>query len=132
MGAPPDSYRHGQDKLGDDQALGLVLFVELVDHHFFHGLHRAPDVLVGHPLPDCVFIGGGASLGLLEHLTQTLSPGTRIVANGVTLETDALLAEAHARWGGHLMRVDLAEAAPLGPSRAWTASRPITQWSARL
>ncbi len=34
-----------------------------------------------------------------------------------------------ARHGGRLMRVDIAEAQPLGRMRGWTAVRPVVQWS---
>ncbi|MCV6585939.1 MAG: precorrin-6Y C5,15-methyltransferase (decarboxylating) subunit CbiT [Marinibacterium sp.] len=95
-----------------------------------HG--SAPDALAGLPAPDAVFIGGGLSAEMLDHLTATLAPGTRLVANAVTLETDALLIEWHARLGGDLMRVELAQAAPLGPKRGWKAAYPITQWSVTL
>ncbi|WP_404477879.1 precorrin-6y C5,15-methyltransferase (decarboxylating) subunit CbiE [Novosphingobium sp. BL-52-GroH] len=90
---------------------------------------RAPGVLAGHPLPDAVFIGGGLCADLLETLWRLLERGTRIVANAVTLESEALLAQWHAREGGSLMRVELAEAAPLGSKRGWKAHYPIVQWS---
>ncbi|MEH6644405.1 precorrin-6y C5,15-methyltransferase (decarboxylating) subunit CbiE [Sulfitobacter sp.] len=93
---------------------------------------RAADCVVKEPLPDVVFIGGGARKPLLETLYALLPAGTRLVSNGVTLETEALLAEAHAVRGGTLMRFDIAQATPLGPMRGWTASRPIVQWSVNL
>ncbi|MDE4174919.1 precorrin-6y C5,15-methyltransferase (decarboxylating) subunit CbiE [Phaeobacter sp. PT47_59] len=90
---------------------------------------RAPDVLDGCDLPDCVFIGGGGSQALLDHLWALLPKGTRIVANGVTLETEALLMQAHATRGGHLLKSEIAEAAPLGSMRGWERARPVIQWS---
>ena len=90
---------------------------------------RAPDVLAGPP-PDAVFIGGGLSDALLEHLWDILPAGVRVVANAVTLESEATLAHWHASVGGSLLRVDLAEAAPLGSKRGWRASYPIVQWVA--
>ncbi|TRW96547.1 precorrin-6y C5,15-methyltransferase (decarboxylating) subunit CbiE [Paracoccus sp. M683] len=92
----------------------------------------APEVLEGLPQPDAVFIGGGASAALFDWLTNRLPQGTRLVANAVTIETEALLASLHARHGGGLMRIEIAEAAPLGPSRCWQPARPITQWRAVL
>nr|WP_175582336.1 precorrin-6Y C5,15-methyltransferase (decarboxylating) subunit CbiT [Phaeobacter sp. HF9A] len=98
--------------------------------HRLHAVHgRAPEVLAGQDLPDCVFIGGGGTQALLDHLWQILPPGTRIVANGVTLETETLLMQAHAQWGGHLLKVELAEAGPLGRMRDWRRARPVIQWS---
>lgn len=90
---------------------------------------RAPVALAGLPAPDAVFIGGGGDAALYDHLWPMLPPGCRLVANGVTLETEAVLAGCHARFGGQLMRVDLAEATPLGGFRGWTAARPVVQWS---
>lgn len=89
----------------------------------------APAALTGQPLPDAVFVGGGLSAALLDALWGTLPPGTRLVANAVTLESEALLAERHAAHGGSLLRIELAEAAPLGRRRGWRASFPVVQWS---
>ncbi len=82
------------------------------------------------PRPDAVFIGGGADAALLAALWDTIPPGTRLVMNAVTLETEALLYDAHARLGGALLRIDIAQTAPLGRMRGWSASRPVVQWSA--
>jgi len=91
-----------------------------------------PPALTALPAPDAVFIGGGAVDALLETLFQTLPPATRLVINGVTLETEALLARWQARKGGSLLRIDLAQATPLGQMRGWTAARPVVQWSVVL
>ncbi|UWR24266.1 precorrin-6y C5,15-methyltransferase (decarboxylating) subunit CbiE [Sulfitobacter sp. S190] len=93
---------------------------------------NAADHIADAELPAAVFIGGGARLPLLEILYERLPRNTRLVVNGVTLETEALLAQQHAERGGSLMRVDIAQATPLGPMRGWTASRPIVQWSVTL
>lgn len=90
---------------------------------------RAPEALTALPPPDAVFVGGGGSAALHEALWNGLPPGTRLVANAVTLETEALLASLHASHGGSLIRIDLAEAAPLGGFRGWQAARPVVQWS---
>lgn len=92
-------------------------------------LGKAPEVLTGYPLPDCVFIGGGGSQALLDHLWMLLPAGTRLVANGVTLETETLLMQAHAQRGGHLLKVEIAEAGSLGTMRDWQPARPVIQWS---
>jgi len=89
---------------------------------------HAPAVLAGHAAPDAVFIGGGLSQDLLETLWQ-LPPGMRIVANAVTIESEALLARWHGEHGGDMLRIELAEAAPLGTRRGWRAAFPIVQWS---
>ena len=91
----------------------------------------APVALIGLSMPDAVFVGGGANQGLLCSLWNALPLDGRMVCNGVTLETEGLLAEWHAAKGGSLMRIDLALAAPLGRMRGWAAARPVVQWSAR-
>lgn len=93
---------------------------------------NAPAALDGLPPPQVVFIGGGLSPELLVDLEQRLPPGTRLVAHAVTLESEALLAGAHARRGGTLLRIELAEAAPLGSRRGWKAAYPVVQWSVSL
>ena len=92
----------------------------------------APDVLPGVPLPDAVFIGGGLSDALLETLWARLPAGTRLVANAVTLESEALLTRWHGQKGGSLLRIELADAAPLGNRHGWRARYPVVQWSAVL
>jgi len=87
-------------------------------------------VLADLPAPDAVFIGGGASAALIDAAWARLGAGGRLVANGVTLETEAVLAAAQARHGGELLRVELAHARPLGRFRGWEAVRPVVQWSA--
>ncbi|MFT3687946.1 precorrin-6y C5,15-methyltransferase (decarboxylating) subunit CbiE [Paenirhodobacter sp.] len=90
---------------------------------------RAADLIGALPDPDAVFIGGGCDDALLTALWGRLAPGTRLVAHAVTLETEALLAAWHGARGGTLMRIELAEAAPLGRKRGWRASFPVVQWS---
>ncbi|TDX29503.1 precorrin-6Y C5,15-methyltransferase (decarboxylating) [Modicisalibacter xianhensis] len=91
----------------------------------------APAVLDDAPLPDAVFIGGGLSQALLETLWQRLPAGVRIVANAVTLESEALLAHWQQQMSGELLRLELASAVPLGTRRGWQASYPIVQWRVR-
>ena len=93
---------------------------------------RAPQALADLPLPDVVFIGGGLSQDLLDHLIAILAKGTRLVANAVTLESEALLSATQVRLGGTLLRIELAEAAPLGAKRGWKASYPVVQWAVVL
>jgi precorrin-6B C5,15-methyltransferase / cobalt-precorrin-6B C5,C15-methyltransferase len=90
---------------------------------------NAPSALHGLPTPDAVFIGGGLSGEMLDHLWSVMSPGTRLVANAVTLESEALLGQWHQEHGGDLMRIELANATPLGSKRGWRSAYPIVQWS---
>jgi precorrin-6B C5,15-methyltransferase / cobalt-precorrin-6B C5,C15-methyltransferase len=89
----------------------------------------APKALTGLPRPDAVFIGGGLSSEMLDELWELIPTGTRVVANAVTLESEALLSQWHQSHGGDLMRIELANAAPLGAKRGWKSSFPIVQWS---
>ncbi len=86
------------------------------------------DALAALPDPDAVFIGGGARQDLLQSLWARIPTGTGLVINGVTLETEALLAKWHANKGGDLMRIELAEAQPLGTMQGWAPARPVVQW----
>lgn len=89
---------------------------------------RAPDLLP-EGAPDAVFIGGGLSQALLEALWARLPVGTRLVTNAVTLESEALLAQWQGRVGGSLLRIELADAVPLGSRHGWKARYPVVQWS---
>lgn len=82
--------------------------------------------------PDAVFIGGGASVALLERLWALAPAGTRLVANAVTLESEALFTQWQAARGGTLTRLDIAEAQTLGRMRGWVPARPVVQWSVIL
>ncbi|MFD1342076.1 precorrin-6y C5,15-methyltransferase (decarboxylating) subunit CbiE [Litorisediminicola beolgyonensis] len=88
----------------------------------------APEALDGLAMPEAVFVGGGLSAALLESLFARLPAGTRIVANAVTLESEALLAAAQAERGGDLLRIALSEAVPLGSKRGWRSAYPVVQW----
>ncbi|MBU9698963.1 precorrin-6y C5,15-methyltransferase (decarboxylating) subunit CbiE [Rhodobacteraceae bacterium HSP-20] len=89
----------------------------------------APAALADLPAPEAVFVGGGGDAALHADLWARLAPGTRLVANAVTLEGEVVLAACHGRHGGSLLRIDLAEASPLGGFRGWQSSRPVVQWS---
>ncbi|MBP2278982.1 MULTISPECIES: precorrin-6y C5,15-methyltransferase (decarboxylating) subunit CbiE [Sphingomonas] len=92
----------------------------------------APSALPEGASPDAVFIGGGLSHALLEALWARLPVGTRLVANAVTLESEALLATWQRAKGGTLLRIELAQAAPLGDRRGWRSQYPVVQWSVVL
>ncbi|MBM7509932.1 precorrin-6Y C5,15-methyltransferase (decarboxylating) [Nocardioides salarius] len=91
---------------------------------------RAPEALVDLPDPHAVFVGGGATApGLLDLCRERLRPGGRLVAHGVTLESEQLLAAAYAAHGGELTRTSVEHAAPLGSFTGWTPARAVTQWA---
>lgn len=89
----------------------------------------APEGLVDLPRPDAVFIGGGLSEAVVETALAALKPLGRLVANAVTLESEALLLALHAQWGGDLIRLSVQRAQPVGPFRGWKPNMPVTQWS---
>lgn len=80
--------------------------------------------------PDAVFLGGGVRQETLEAAYALLRPGGRIVAHGVTAETETLLVAAYKRWGGDLARIAVETAEPIGSYLGWTPARAVVQWSA--
>ncbi|WP_367124666.1 precorrin-6y C5,15-methyltransferase (decarboxylating) subunit CbiE [Streptomyces phytohabitans] len=91
----------------------------------------APAALDGLPTPDAVFVGGGLTApGLLDACWAALPEGGRLVANTVTLESEALLADWYRRHGGELVRLAVAHAVPVGGFTGWRQAMPVTQWSA--
>ncbi len=93
---------------------------------------NAPHALQNLHSPNVVFVGGGLNGELLDWLTTHLVSGTRLVANAVTLETEALLIDANTRLGGFLTRIELSHPTPLGSHSSWKSTYPITQFSVTL
>jgi precorrin-6Y C5,15-methyltransferase (decarboxylating) len=96
--------------------------LELVD-----GL--VPEVLDGLEAPDAVFIGGGLSDATYAAAWSALKPLGRLVANAVTLESQAVLIDLHKRHGGDLVQLAVSRAEPVGPRTGWRPFMPVTQWS---
>jgi precorrin-6B C5,15-methyltransferase / cobalt-precorrin-6B C5,C15-methyltransferase len=89
----------------------------------------APAALDGLASPDAIFVGGGATNpAMLESVATALRCGGRLVANAVTLETEALLLTRHAGAGGELVRIAMSRVQPIGSMRAWHPALPVTQW----
>lgn len=89
----------------------------------------APAGFVGRDAPDAVFIGGGLTEeGLFEAAWDALKPGGRLVANVVTIEGEAKLAELYAQHGGSLRRISIDRLAPVGGKHGWRPAMPVTQW----
>ena len=90
---------------------------------------RAPSVLEGLPPPDAVFIGGGVTTpGLIDAGWSALHEGGRLVANGVTLETFAVLIERFRTLGGTLKTIQIEHCDPLGGFHVMRPAMPVTQW----
>jgi precorrin-6Y C5,15-methyltransferase (decarboxylating) len=95
---------------------------------------RAPGSFAGHAAPDVVFVGGGLSNpGLFEAVWAALKPGGRLVANGVSLATEARLIDYFSRHGGELVRLEVSRAGKAGGGNVfvWRPAAPIVQWRAR-
>ncbi|MGI9401110.1 MAG: precorrin-6y C5,15-methyltransferase (decarboxylating) subunit CbiE [Rhizobiaceae bacterium] len=90
---------------------------------------KAPHALADLPEPDAIFIGGGLSHEVVDKCLSALKPLGRLVANAVTLESEAVLAELHQRHGGELVRISAQAAEPVGSFRGWRPAMPVTQWS---
>lgn len=93
-----------------------------------HG--EAPEAFDGVEAPSAIFIGGGLTQpGLLEACLDNLSSGGRLVANAVTVESEALLAQSYSRFGGQLRSLQHYHGEPLGDFTGWRPQLPVTQWA---
>ncbi|CAN7325542.1 precorrin-6y C5,15-methyltransferase (decarboxylating) subunit CbiE [Phenylobacterium sp. LjRoot225] len=91
----------------------------------------APEGLTGLPTPDAVFLGGGASdPAVIEAAWTALRSGGRLVANAVTVETEAALLQARARLGGGMTRLSVERLEPIGGMEGFRPARTVTQWTA--
>ncbi|WP_349972472.1 precorrin-6y C5,15-methyltransferase (decarboxylating) subunit CbiE [Pseudomonas caspiana] len=87
----------------------------------------APQALIGLERPDAIFIGGGVTRpGMLDACWQQLRSGGRLVANAVTLQSEATLMAWRDLHGGELTRIHIAHAKPLGEFDTWRQALPIT------
>jgi precorrin-6Y C5,15-methyltransferase (decarboxylating) len=93
---------------------------------------RAPEALAGLTRPDAVFIGGGMmDDGVFDAAWSALKSGGRLVANAVSLETEARLAGYLQHFGGDLVRLQVARADRVGAMSGWRPAMPVTQWRVR-
>jgi precorrin-6Y C5,15-methyltransferase (decarboxylating) len=93
---------------------------------------RAPEALAGLARPDAVFVGGGMmDDGVFEAVWAALKPRGRLVANAVSLETEARLVDYFGRFGGDLVRLQVARADKVGTMSGWRPAMPVTQWRVR-
>jgi precorrin-6Y C5,15-methyltransferase (decarboxylating) len=95
---------------------------------------RAPAALRDLPPPDAVFVGGGlAEPGLFDAVWAALKPCGRLVANAVSLASEARLIELFRQHGGELVRLDVSRAGKAGTGGVfvWRPAAPIIQWRVR-
>ncbi|WP_375486376.1 precorrin-6y C5,15-methyltransferase (decarboxylating) subunit CbiE [uncultured Mycobacterium sp.] len=89
----------------------------------------APVAFDGAPTPSVIFIGGGLTQpGVFDACLGHLPAGGRLVANAVTAESEAFVAQAHSRLGGQLRRFQHYHGEPLGGFTTWRPQLPVTQW----
>jgi precorrin-6B C5,15-methyltransferase / cobalt-precorrin-6B C5,C15-methyltransferase len=121
IGLEPHTERR---KLAAENAISLgVPHLELVDS-------TAPDGLKGLAEPDAIFIGGGLTApGIVDACIDALKPGGRLVANAVTLESEAILLATFKKLGGTLKKLSVHRASAVGGLTGWRPSMPVTQWS---
>lgn len=89
---------------------------------------RAPDALAGLARPDAIFVGGGSDSGVLDAAIEALGPAGRLVVNAVTLETGEELIRRQRAFGGELINLTVARAAPVGAKTGWRPAMPVMQW----
>ena len=90
---------------------------------------RAPEALADLPQPHAIFIGGGGDDSVLDAAVAALPANGRLVANAVTLETEARLVARYSALGGNLTRIEISRAEAVGGFTGWHAAMPVTQWS---
>jgi precorrin-6B C5,15-methyltransferase / cobalt-precorrin-6B C5,C15-methyltransferase len=89
----------------------------------------APQALAGLPPPQAIFVGGGGrDPGVLDAVIAALPISGRLVANAVTLATEAALLARHAALGGDLIRLAVSRAEPIAGTTGWRSAFPVTQW----
>lgn len=90
----------------------------------------APESFSGAEPPSAIFIGGGLTQpGLLDACLDNLPTGGRLVANAVTAESEAALAQSYSRLGGQLRRFQHYQGEPLAGFTGWRPQYPVTQWA---
>ncbi len=89
----------------------------------------APEALEGLARPDAVFIGGGLTEDVFERAFAALKTQGRLVANAVTLESEAELLRLYSKHGGDLVRLSVERASPVGRLTGWRPAMTVTQWS---
>ena len=86
--------------------------------------------------PDAVFLGGGlGDPGVFDAIWSALKSGGRLVANAVSLKSEARLIELFERHGGELVRLSVDRAGGAGKPGSgvfvWRPAAPIVQWRVR-
>jgi precorrin-6B C5,15-methyltransferase / cobalt-precorrin-6B C5,C15-methyltransferase len=128
MRAAPDALAYGLEPRADRRAVAAQNALMLGAPKLALIDAEAPAGFAGLPTPNAVFFGGGISLAAIELAMAALAPLGRLVANAVTLESEAVLLAAFAKHKGLLQRISVETADPVGPFHGWRPSMPVTQW----
>lgn len=128
MRAAPDAQAHGIEPRADRRAVAAQNALALGAPRLKLIDGEAPACFAGMPVPNAVFFGGGLSLDAIEAAMGALAPLGRLVANAVTLESEAVLLAAFAKHKGGLQRISVETADAVGPFHGWRPFMPVTQW----
>jgi precorrin-6Y C5,15-methyltransferase (decarboxylating) len=89
----------------------------------------APAALRNLPRPDAIFIGGGLST-TIDTAWDALPSTGRMVANSITIETQAELIKRFKTLGGILKTIQITQADSIGGFTTMRPAMTVTQWSA--
>lgn len=129
MRGAPDALAIGLEPRADRRELAARNALALGTPRLQLRNATAPEGLTDLPDPDAVFFGGGLSAEAVDLAMKRLKPFGRLVANAVTLESEAILLAEYARHGGELTRIAIQRAGPIGGLTGWRPQMPVTQWS---
>jgi precorrin-6B C5,15-methyltransferase / cobalt-precorrin-6B C5,C15-methyltransferase len=128
MRAAPDALAYGLEPRANRRAVAAQNALALGAPKLALIDGGAPVGFVGLPTPNAVFFGGGISMEAIDLAMTALAQLGRLVANAVTLESEAVLLAAFAKHKGSLQRISVDTADPVGPFHGWRPSMPVTQW----
>lgn len=139
MRAAQDALAVGIDRSADrlEMARQNALTLGTPKLHLIQGV--LPEALADIPAPEAprpdlrepnaIFLGGGLSEDLIAQALAALPRQGRLVANAVTLESEAVLLAAHSKHAGTLTRISVQRADPVGHLTGWRPAMPVTQWA---
>jgi len=119
----------GIEPRADRRAMAAANALALGAPRFDIRAGEAPGALEGLEPPDAIFIGGGLSAEVFVAAWEALRPLGRLVANAVTLESEAELIALHRAHGGQLAKISVQRAEPVGRMTGWKPFMTVTQWS---
>ena len=129
MRAAPDALAIGVDNRKDRLEAAEANALRLGVPSWQGVLGEALTALKNLPKPDAIFIGGGLERKLIEASLKHLKAGGRLVANSVTLESEALLTSIWQEHGGDLSRIGVSRAKAIGSKHSFEPLKAVVQWS---